>query len=148
MYFDYRDCQLRTHLALQEIKKLAGIKAFIYARLRMAELYVMCKSDTIDYPDLHNFNAMVARLEIYVDKLKATKETFNKENFEETIGYESGNYFGDEEWFGIPTKDIENLTLYEFQKYIELLYTPEEELPMLDWEDNDWEEDDNDPWLW
>ena len=162
VYFDYKDCLLRTHVLLQEIKEIAGNKAYLHARKRLAQLYVLCKYGP-SYPTLDVYKMMMAKAEVYMMYIKGSNlAKFTIEGFDGTINYINDNFWVEPQWFGLPIKEIKDMSLYEFSKYAESRRDPEEEEPMPeepeqdennffqfdmdDWEDLDWHDNGNNPW--
>ena len=153
VYFDYKDCLLRTHVLLQEIKEIAGNKAYLHARKRLAQLYVLCKYGP-SYPDMDVYKMMMAKTELYMMFIKSHNNVkFTIDGFDSAINYINDDFWIEPQWFGLPIKEIDNMSLYEFSKYAESRRDPEEdeEFIMDDWEDMD--EDDledfdngNNPW--
>lgn len=151
VYFDYKDCLLRTHVLLQEIKKIAGNKAYLHARKRLAQLYVLCKYGP-SYPTLYVYKIIMERAEAYMRFIKGDNNTrFTIKDFDGMVNYmEMDVLWGNPEWFGLPIKEIKDMSLYEFSKYAESRTDPEDEDNIIaGWEDmDDWGDLDNgnNPW--
>ena len=65
---------------------------------------------------------------------------FTIDGFDATINYINDGLWGEPQWFGLPIKEIKDMSLYEFSKYVENPRYPEEEdeeFIMDDWEDMD-----------
>jgi hypothetical protein len=118
MYFDYKDCMLRTHVALQQIKKIAGNKLYLYTRKRLAELYVLCKYGP-EYPTMDSFKYTVVNLEKYLKCLEVFKTPINIHEIDKILCYNTDDSWEPAYWFGVPVKTVENMNLYQFSKFIE-----------------------------
>ena len=152
VYFDYKDCLLRTHVLLQEIKEIAGNKAYLHARKRLAQLYVLCKYGP-SYPNLDVYKLIMERTEAYMRTIKGNNNfRFTIKDFDGMVNYINDSLWVDPQWFGLPIKKIKDMSLYEFSKYAESRRDSEEEDEdnIIDgWEDmDDWGDLDNgnNPW--
>ena len=150
VYFDYKDCLLRTHVLLQEIKEIAGIKAYLHARKRLAELYVLCKYGP-SYPYMDVYKQMMVKTELYMTFIKRDNNAkFTIKGFDATINYINDGLWAEPHWFGLPIKEIKDMSLYEFSKYAESRRDPEEEnednLPQWDMDDLEDLDNGNNPW--
>ena len=149
VYFDYKDCLLRTHVLLQEIKEIAGNKAYLHARKRLAQLYVLCKYGP-SYPAMGVYKMMMARAELYMTFIKSNNiAKFTIDGFDAAINYINDDLWGNQQWFGLEIKEINDMSLYEFSKYAESRRDPEEdeEFNIAGSQDmDDWEDNGNNPW--
>lgn len=150
VYFDYKDCLLRTHVLLQEIKEIAGNKAYLHARKRLAQLYVLCKYSP-SYPNLDVYKLIMERTEAYMRLIKGDNNArFTIKDFDGMVNYMEMDVLWGNQWFGLPIKEIKDMSLYEFSKYAESRTYPEDEDNIIaGWEDmDDWGDLDNgnNPW--
>ena len=151
MYFDYKKCLLNTQLVLQDIKKMAGTQAYLYARKRLAQIYLLTKCKQAD-TDISEFTWILTRVEKYVEYLKKENREFNIFEFNGKILFpKTFNGFYLNTWYNMPARQIENMTLYEYAKFIENYFSQlEKEEEEDNWDEDEWDDDEpdngNNPW--
>lgn len=150
-YFDFKNCLLRTHVLLQDIKKMEGTKTFLTARKLLAEFYIMCKMSW-DYLDMYAFDYHLEKTEKYVHNANIKNEHIKIDDIKRCLGFIMFSY-PSATWCNIPMDVVDQLTLYQFTLYLENKMTEmiieEEELfdmPEIDDDDEDDMDNGNNPW--
>jgi hypothetical protein len=148
-YFDFKNCLLRTHILLQDIKKMEGIKTFLTARKLLAEFYIMCKMSW-DFLDMYSFDYFLKKTENYVHNADIKNEHIKIDDIKRCLGFIIPSHWP-AIWWNIPMDVVDKLTLYQFTLYLENKMTEmiiEEEtffdMPEID-EDDDMDNGNN-PW--
>lgn len=155
-YFDFKNCLLRTHVLLQDIKKMEGIKTFLTARKLLAEFYIMCKMSW-DFLDMYSFDYFLKKTENYVHNADIKNEHIKIDDIKRCLGFIMFSC-PSATWWNIPMDVVDKLTLYQFTLYLEnrmteqiieeeeaLFDMPEDEMLEID-EDDDDIDNGNNPW--
>ena len=146
-YFDFKNCLLRTHVLLQDIKKMEGTKTFLIARKLLAEFYIMCKMSW-DYLDMYAFDYHLEKTEKYVHNANIKNEHIKIDDIKRCLGFIMFSY-PSATWCNIPMDVVDQLTLYQFTLYLENKMTEmiieEEELFDMPEIDDDMDNGNN-PW--
>jgi hypothetical protein len=150
-YFDFKNCLLRTHVLLQDIKKMEGIKTFLTARKLLAEFYIMCKMSW-DFLDMYSFDYFLKKTENYVHNADIKNEHIKIDDIKRCLGFIMFSC-PSAIWWNIPMDVVDKLTLYQFTLYLENKMTEqiiEEEEALFDMPEIDEDDDDmdngNNPW--
>ena len=149
-YFDFKNCLLRTHILLQDIKKMEGTKTFLTARKLLAEFYIMCKMSW-DYLDMYAFDYHLEKTEKYVHNANIKNEHIKIDDIKRCLGFIMFSC-PSATWWNIPMDVVDKLTLYQFTLYLENKMTEMiiEEEELFDMPEIDDDEDDmdngNNPW--
>ena len=113
MYFDYNDYLLKTHLILQNVKRIGGVHVYTYARYKLAQLYILTKYSQIVLPS--DFTGAVNRLGYVAINLRRDqhsplyKTKLYKKDIDDALWYFPTSGY----WYGFPMDLIKGKSLSE-----------------------------------